>query len=137
MFNVLIIDDPCKMSTLTLPLLTAVTITSLSGLTVPQAFYPATDSYEDSITNPGFCGARVYTIVEVPFRNFVTIVSPAPSNVYTTNWTANFKSLSLADVGVWTVTMSVSLSVYPTVTATTTQFTVTVLHICNTTVIQS
>jgi len=73
--------------------------------------------------------------VETIPKTFITIVAPA-TNVYTANWTANFKSNNLlTDVGVWPVTMRVTLSVYPLATPSEVVFTVTVLHICHTTAI--
>ena len=61
------ISNPCLSTTLTLPTtLTAVTITSLSGISSSQAFAPATDSAATTAAIPALCGNRVYSIVEAP-----------------------------------------------------------------------
>jgi hypothetical protein len=93
------------MTSLSLPVINDVTITATSGTAVTQLFMPATASYETTINNLGFCGVRVYSIVEVPPQNFITITSPGANKQYTNAWTLTFKSLTLADVGVYTVNL--------------------------------
>jgi hypothetical protein len=53
------------------------------------------------------------------------------------NWTLTCLSNNLADVGVWTVTLSVKLDNYPMVAAATKTLQVTVQHICTTSVIST
>jgi len=134
-FNV-IINHPCPGSTLTFPsAISAVTIVSMSGIGSTVTFTPTTNSAETTLGS-GYCGTRDYTIVEAQPQTFVTIVSPAPANVFTTNWSLTCLSANIADVGVWTVTLKATLTNYPLVQATKT-FSVTINHICSTTVIQS
>ena len=58
------ITNPCLTTTLTLPTaLTAVTITSLSGVSSSQIFAPATDAAATSAVRD-LCGNRIYSIVE-------------------------------------------------------------------------
>ena len=58
------ITNPCLTTILTLPTtLTAVTITSLSGVSNSQTFAPATDTAATSAVR-GLCGNRIYSIVE-------------------------------------------------------------------------
>ncbi len=111
-------SNPCLTTTLTLPTtLTAVTITSLSGVSNSQTFAPATDTAATS-TVPGLCGNRIYSIVETLPRNFVSIVAPsAGQDPFVDNWTLTCLSTNLADVGVYTtVTLKVVLESYPSIT---------------------
>ena len=58
------ITNPCLTTTLTLPTtLTAVTITSLSGVSSSQTFAPAIDTAATSAVRD-LCGNRIYSIVE-------------------------------------------------------------------------
>jgi hypothetical protein len=58
------ITNPCSTTTLTLPTtLTAVTITSLSGVSSSQTFAPAIDTAATSAVRD-LCGNRIYSIVE-------------------------------------------------------------------------
>lgn len=102
--------SPCTISTLTLPNAVAdATITAMSGLLVTGTFTPATNDKEIALTSSGYCGNRVYSIVEVQPATFISIVSPAPANLLTTNWTLNLQSNSLADVQDWVVTLKAEL----------------------------
>ena len=93
--------DPCLSTVLTLPTtLTDVTIGSMSGVQESQLFAPATDSAATSAGVVDLCGPRAYSIVEATAQNFISIVSPV-----TTDWTINFLSTNLADVGVHTITL--------------------------------
>jgi hypothetical protein len=109
----------------------------MSGAFQTLTFAPATNSAETMLASTGFCGVRLYSIVELQPQNFVQILSPLPSNEYTTNWSLKCQSTNLADVGVWPVTLRATLQDYPTVPAATKTFSVTVNHICSSTVIQS
>jgi hypothetical protein len=53
------------------------------------------------------------------------------------NWTLTCLSNNLADMGLWTVTLKAELQLYPTITPVTKTVSVTVLHVCATTAIQS
>jgi hypothetical protein len=54
---------------------------------------------------------------------------------YVNNWNLAFQSYATADIGVWTVTLSASLMLYPSVSAATSTMLVTVTDPCLTTVI--
>ena len=65
----------------------------------------------------------------------MTIVPPAVGTEFTSPWTIDALSNNLADVGVWPVTVQVTLDNYPSITATT-ALTAEVLDPCLATVIQ-
>ena len=71
----------------------------------------------------------MYSIVETTPQGFISIVAPA-INEYSLNWTLSIKSDSLADVGVWIVTLQAKLLYYSEIAAITKVFTLTVLDPC-------
>jgi hypothetical protein len=87
---------------------------------------------------PDFCGNRIYTILEPSASGIVTITPPAAGlSPYTEQWTLTCESTNLADVGVKTFTLQVALELWPLIAPAKKTFVVTILHVCNTTVIQS
>ena len=108
------------------------TITAFSNISASRTFAPALDTVASAAGISNLCGNRIYSIVETIPAGFTTITSPAPSNVFTTNWTLTFKTNNLAIVNVYTVTLKVTLQDYPAVPPATVSFIVTVWHICHT-----
>lgn len=130
------IAHPCPASTITLPnAISSTTIVSMSGISSTVTFSPATNSAETTLVSSGYCGPRTYSLVGSP--GFVTIVSPAPANEFTSAWSLVCLSTNLADVGIQTVILQATLQNYPSVPAVTKSFTVTINHICSTTSINS
>jgi hypothetical protein len=91
-FTITIID-PCLTTMLALPTaLAPVTIVAMSGIGSSALFAPATDTAGTAAATPGLCGPRLYSIVEVPFQSFVTIVPASGSDPYVNNWSLAFQS---------------------------------------------
>jgi len=90
------------------------TITAFTRVGFNQNFMPATDSAATLAAVPSLCGLRVYTILETQPKNFMKVVQTT-GDLYTTAWSLEAMSTSLADVGVWTINLQASLQSYPTV----------------------
>jgi len=104
------IIDPCLTTVLTLPTtLSSFSITVFSGIPYTMTFLPATDTQATAAGVPSLCGPRVYSIVEATPAAFTTIIPPAAGEEYSSVWTLSELSTSFADVGVWTMTLSVTL----------------------------
>jgi hypothetical protein len=88
----------------------------MDGVGSSQQFAPATDNISQSNLDTTFCGPKVYSVVIVggTTQNFAS-TSFAGSDEYVNNWTLQFFSTSLIDVGVWSVTLSASLANYGSV----------------------
>ena len=97
---------------------------------------PATDSAADTAQVPGLCGPRVYSIVELQPRGFMSFIAPA-GDQFVDAWSLKALSNNLLDVGVWPVTLSVSLTNYPSDLPATKTTTATVQNPCAGTIIQS
>ena len=132
------ITDPCLTTTLTLPTtLQAVSITSMTGVGNTQTFKPATDPVTTFLANLGFCGNRVYTILEASATGIVTITPPAAGlDPFSADWSLTCLSSNLSDVGVKTFTLQAALELYAGVTPAFAQFSVTIIQPCPFTVIK-
>lgn len=134
-FSVTLVD-PCLTTVLTLATtLSTFTIAAFDGVGFTQTFMPATDSAADTALVPGLCGTRVYSIVELQPKAFISFISPT-GDQFVNAWSLTAFSNSLSDVGVWTVTLSVSLTNYPSIPPATKTTTATVLSPCAGTIIQ-
>lgn len=80
---------------------------------------PATDTAATTAAVAALCGPRVYTIVEATPAAFTTIIPPAAGQEYTSAWTLTSLSNDFTHVGVWTMTLRVTLQNYPAVPAAT------------------
>ena len=125
--------DPCLTTVLTMPALASFTIGAFDGVGFSQSFLQATDSAADAALVPDLCGPRSYLILEAQPALFMTIVPPAAGTEFAALWAINALSNSFADVGLWTVTVQVTLDNYG-ITATT-ALTAEVLDPCEATVI--
>ena len=76
----------------------------MSREAITKEFNPATDSAGTAASLKSLCGPRIYTIVEEPYRSFVQIVSGQPDPLVN-NWSLVFESVSMVDIGLWTVTL--------------------------------
>ena len=115
--------DPCLTTVLTLPTLPAsFVISAFDGIGFTHTFMPATDSAADIALVPSLCGPRTYVILEAQPLNFISIIPPAGDG-YINPWTIFAISNSFVDVGVWAVTLQVTLDNYVSIPATTQTFT--------------
>jgi len=112
-----------------------VQIAAVSGIADTQPFAPAIDSAATSAAIPGLCGPRVYSIIEDPAHLLTTLDVFAGTDQFVDNWSLTFISNSLLDMGTWTVTLQVALADYASVPVATQTITVTVVHMCQSTVI--
>jgi hypothetical protein len=104
------IVDPCLTTVLTLPTtFSNFSFTAFSGVPYTMTFSPATDSKATAAGVPSLCGPRVYSIVETTPAAFTTIVPPAAGQEYSSVWTLSELSNDFAHVGVWTMTLRVTL----------------------------
>jgi len=74
-----------------------------------MTFMPATDSKATAAGVASLCGPRVYTIIEATPAAFTTIIPPSAGLEYSNAWTLSMLSNNLAHVGVWTMTLRVTL----------------------------
>ena len=105
-------------------------------MSTSQSFQIPTDTAATTAGIPGLCGPRYYEISDETVLSFVSIVPPAAGlDPVANSWTLLCLSGNLAEVGVWNFYIKYYLSLYPTDTVIQ-PVTVTVLHVCASTVIQ-
>jgi hypothetical protein len=109
-------------------------IVSGSGINSLLPFSPATNNVETTYSSLGLCGDRLYTIVEAQPKLFITLVPPV-TNPLSNSWNLDCLATTIYDVGVWLVTLKAELVLYPLANPATKTFTVTVTHICQTTIL--
>jgi hypothetical protein len=85
------------------------------------------------MATPGICGDKSYASDQV----LAVVAAPASGLLSTDYWTLTTFTNLLADVGVYTVTISATLPSYPTVVAGTTTYTLTVVDPCATVVVDN
>jgi hypothetical protein len=125
--------DPC-LSTTILPVALNPMIVSIYD-TVPQIqqYFAFDDQFALTMSTPGMCGPKTYTT-----NNALALISPPASGLVDSDfWDISTVTNNYADVGNYTVTLTVMMTNYPSVPAITVNYPLTVYDQCEVAMIDS
>jgi hypothetical protein len=127
------VQDPCLGTVIQPGTLTAMTVTIYDSVATVQSFFAWADSFSVLMATPGICGPKTYT----SNQGLAILAAPTSGLLDTDYWTISTFTNLITDVSTYTVTISATMTNYPTVTAGTATYTLTVVDPCSTVVMSN